>query len=433
MKPRAAPPEAASSAALAVAPPPAITWPTVEAAADAALEYGFPLTEVMRVCDLHPSVNQIYMNNRLATPQSRQVVRPNNDTVYGYACAYLGDSWVKITMPPAKGRYMSMQVFDAYTTTAAVRGPAEIPPEGAAYVLRLRGAAAADLPADAAVIDVETPFAFVLFRTLVNGPSDLADAVAAQTAIGLTANAGGQPDRSVKLDATTPAQEMFENIALRLAQNPPPAAEAALVASFARAGIMPSRTPSLAGRTPEQLAAWESAFTRGAEKLTRASQTLGAGGGSVRGTWSFPSPNIATPGTDYALRALTARSGLFALPPSESIYPSTTGDGNTPQVLHLPASWPPIDPRGFWSLTMYDAEGYFVDNAVDRYAISNRTPKVRFERDGSLKIYIQCRDPGGAKSANWLPAPCGRFSITMRLYLPTAAARDPGFTLPPLQ
>ena len=57
---------------------------------------------------------------------------------------------------------------------------------------------------------------------------------------------------------------------------------------------------------------------------------------------------------------------------------------------------------------------------------------IHVEKDGSLKLYLQCKDPGGAKSANWLPSPCGKFSATMRLYLPTAAALAPSFTLPPL-
>src|SRR6185369_17423414 len=98
----------------------------------------------------------------------------------------------------------------------------------------------------------------------------------------------------------------------------------------------------------------------------------------------------------------------------------------------LPRAWPPIDPGGFWSLTMYNADGFLVDNALHRYSISDRTPGIHREPDGSLKLYLQCTDPGGARSANWLPAPCGRFSATMRLYLPTAAALEPSFTLPPL-
>jgi len=223
---------------------------------------------------------------------------------------------------------------------------------------------------------------------------------------------------------------------LRLAQNPPPASEAGLIASFAAAGIRPSLTPDAAGATAEQRAAWDAAYTRGLAGLTASKPSLS----STRGSWTFLDPNLATPGTNYALRALTARVGLFALPPSESIYasvyasvyPSVTSDGNTAHVLELPRDWPPTDPRGFWSLTLYDERGSLFENASHRYSISNRTPGIHFEKDGSLKLYLQCKDPGGARTANWLPSPCGTFSATMRLYLPTAAALEPSFTLPPL-
>jgi hypothetical protein len=132
------------------------------------------------------------------------------------------------------------------------------------------------------------------------------------------------------------------------------------------------------------------------------------------------------------LRAEVARYGIFPLPPTESLYPRTSGDGNTPKVLTLPSDWPPTVKPGFWSLTMY-SDGYLVDNPINRYSIGDRTQGVKKEQDGSLKIYIQCSDPGGVLTANWLPAPCGPYSITMRLYLPNEAAQDDSFTLPPLQ
>jgi hypothetical protein len=401
----------------------------LQAAADAAFEYGYPLTEVMRVCDLHPAVNRLDLRRRLSTSASRNVIRPNNDTLYGGACAYLGAGSVEISMPPAHGRYMSVQVFDAYSNTVALFGPREVPAGGARYLLHLLGTSRAGLPDGAPVVEVGTPYAYVLFRTLVNGPSDLAAALAVHGGAGVRAVSADAPSRPPRRAAPTPAQEFFETLMLRLAQNPPPASEAALVASFATAGIHPSMDPSTAGAPPESLAAWESAYARGFEKLDREEMALR----SPRGTWTAPDPRLATPGSNYALRALTARFGLFALPPRESVYLSTGGDARVAHVLHLPAGWPPIDPRGFWSLTMYDEHGFLVENTIHRYALGDRTPGIRRRPDGSLSIYIQCDDPGGERTANWLPAPCGRFAVMMRLYLPTAAALAPSFTLPPLE
>jgi hypothetical protein len=178
----------------------------------------------------------------------------------------------------------------------------------------------------------------------------------------------------------------------------------------------------------EQKAAWELAYTNGFTKIEAEAMTVN----DMRGDWSFPNRNLTMPGTNYALRAVIARFGIFPLPPTESIYPRANADGNTPRVLHLPSDWAPIDSGGFWSLTMY-SNGYLFDNPINRYSIGDRTPGVQKESDGTLKIYVQCSDPGGALSANWLPAPCGPYSITMRLYLPNETAQAPSFMAPALE
>jgi hypothetical protein len=49
---------------------------------------------------------------------------------------------------------------------------------------------------------------------------------------------------------------------------------------------------------------------------------------------------------------------------------------------------------------------------------------VKYNKDGSLDIYVQKDSPGKVKEANWLPAADGEFSITMRNYWPKAEALD---------
>jgi hypothetical protein len=86
-------------------------------------------------------------------------------------------------------------------------------------------------------------------------------------------------------------------------------------------------------------------------------------------------------------------------------------------VLHFSKDeLPPVD--AFWSLTMYDAEGFQVANSINRFAIGDRDP-LSFNGDGSLDLYIQNDNPGSGKEANWLPAPkSGRLGLTLRLYAP---------------
>jgi hypothetical protein len=76
---------------------------------------------------------------------------------------------------------------------------------------------------------------------------------------------------------------------------------------------------------------------------------------------------------------------------------------------------PPAD--GFWSLTMYDAEYFFVDNKLNRYNVSSRS-KFKAHKDGSMDVYIQKDSPGKDKESNWLPAPAGKFILMLRLYWP---------------
>jgi hypothetical protein len=77
----------------------------------------------------------------------------------------------------------------------------------------------------------------------------------------------------------------------------------------------------------------------------------------------------------------------------------------------------------FWSVTMYDGEGFQVANALDRFAIGDRDA-LTYNADGSLDLYLQHGHPGAERESNWLPAPEGPLGVTMRLYAPRPEALD---------
>jgi hypothetical protein len=139
---------------------------------------------------------------------------------------------------------------------------------------------------------------------------------------------------------------------------------------------------------------------------------------------------MGTYGTSYLRRAMIALIGLGANLPEDAIYPGvsidSSGDplvGSNPYVLHFTQDeLPPAD--AFWSLTLYDENGFAVPNSINRYAISNHDPLHRND-DESLDICIQSNNPGGDREANWLPAPVPTekvpdppFNLVMRLYSP---------------
>jgi hypothetical protein len=106
--------------------------------------------------------------------------------------------------------------------------------------------------------------------------------------------------------------------------------------------------------------------------------------------------------------------------------------GENKYLLHFAkAELPPVG--AFWSLTMYDAEGFLVANPLNRFAVGDRDA-LKYNPDGSLDIYIQHENPGKDKEPNWLPAPkSGAISPTMRLYVPRATVTDGRWNPPPLK
>jgi len=117
------------------------------------------------------------------------------------------------------------------------------------------------------------------------------------------------------------------------------------------------------------------------------------------------------------------------------VYPILVADadgrplnGENRYRLHFEqAELPPVE--AFWSLTMYDSDGFQTANEIDRYAIGDRDD-LRFNGDGSLDLYLQHDRPAPELVPNWLPAPLGPLGVTMRLYGPRREVLD-GAWVPP--
>jgi len=143
-------------------------------------------------------------------------------------------------------------------------------------------------------------------------------------------------------------------------------------------------------------------------------------------------------GASYLQRANIARIGIGANLVEDAVYPlllhDSSGDepvGDHNYVLHFDADrLPPVD--AFWSVTMYDGEGFPVLNPLDRYALGDRDPLV-YSDDGSLDPNIGHESPGPDRESNWLPAPLGPLGVTMRLYAPRPEILDGRWDPPPLK
>lgn len=136
--------------------------------------------------------------------------------------------------------------------------------------------------------------------------------------------------------------------------------------------------------------------------------------------------------------AAFAKHGMMAHLAEEAVYfvamkdaQENVLDGANSYVIHFRREDVP-DVWAFWSLTMYHQElpHNLVSNPIDRYVISDRTPGLRVNNDGSFDVYIQHDSPGEEQRSNWLPAPEGKFMLTLRTYLPGAAILEGRYAPP---
>ena len=108
--------------------------------------------------------------------------------------------------------------------------------------------------------------------------------------------------------------------------------------------------------------------------------------------------------------------GLGANLPEDAIYPLNLADesgqpldGTSNYTIHFDkGATPPVN--AFWSITLYDPDGFQVANSLNRFAVSSWMP-FKTNADGSLDLYFQNESPGKDKEANWLPAPKGPFNL----------------------
>jgi hypothetical protein len=176
----------------------------------------------------------------------------------------------------------------------------------------------------------------------------------------------------------------------------------------------------------------EAADLPGSSRISVLQQALASGG------WLTLSPKIGAYGTDYLLRAQLAILGIGANTPAEAIYPTALADSSRQlftgasryRLVFERAQLPPA--RGFWSLTMYDSDGFLVPNSAHRYSLGPTHPPLVRRPDGSVVILIQ-RERPTESGVNWLPAPAGGFRLNLRLYWPQPSVLRGDWKPPPVE
>jgi len=395
--------------------------------------YGLPLIEMAsarnRALAAAPA-NTLLHQRELQTPATQTITAPNNDTLYSRAVLDLSRGPVALDLPAIGSRYQSVALMDMFTNNFAVLGSRTTGPQGGSFVI-----AGPTGAAPKGAIRSPGPWVFLLGRTVVNGPSDLDSAHRAQDGLKLAGPSGAAPTAVAPVARMAAWRDFFGSVGALLRETPPPATDRAFFYRAAALGLTPD------GFTPPDFTPAQEAQISAGVADAVASSVRPRSGTYQAGGWSYPRANLGDFGQDYEFRAQIALTGLGALPLAEAVYTRSIGEKGSEFFnggryrLHFDADkLPPVD--AFWSLTAYKAmaEGQFLfaPNAIDRYSIGDRTPGLRYGPDGSLDLWISRTDPGGPRTANWLPAPDGAFILSLRAYLPRPSLLTGEYRFPAL-
>jgi hypothetical protein len=376
------------------------------------------------------------------------VVRVNFDTLYSIAWLDLTREPMIVSAPNTDGRYYLLPMIDMWTdvfaspgwrTTGTEARNFLVTPPGWRPDLRDRFIDEFKLPRETRRIEAPTPFVWIIGRTKTDGPRDYAAVHKIQAGYKVTplsewsktakpAEAKVDPTVDMKTPPkaqvdSMPGDKFFAYAAELLKVNPPHITDEPMIAQLKKIGIEPGRSIDMTKLDPAIRNALAGAPAEGQKLMAWKLPTLAR----IVNGWSMNTDTMGVYGNYYLKRAIVAQNGLGANLPEDAIYPINLGDetgkpldGANRYTLHLDKrDMPPVD--AFWSVTLYDSEGFQVANSLNRFAVSNWMP-FKYNADGSLDLYFQNESPGADKEANWLPAPKGPFNLTMRMYAPKSEA-----------
>ncbi|BBO34610.1 DUF1254 domain-containing protein [Lacipirellula parvula] len=411
--------------------------------------YGYPLvtmemtrramTNVEKPAGTRAPMGQFVRMREYPTAQFRDVTAPNADTLYTTAWIDVSkEPWV-LSLPDAHDRYYLFPMLDAWTNVFQVPGKRTTGTGAQKYAITGPGWKG-KLPADVIEYKSPTSIVWLLGRIYCTGtPEDYAAVHKLQDEISIVPLSSygkaytppaGKVDPSVDMKTAVreqvnalSADDYFNLLAKLMKDNPPAAADAPMLAKMARLGIVPGQPFDSSKLGPVAKEAFSKVPKLANEKIMLwLKEGIVAGDMKLEHGWLFTT-KTGEYGVNYIQRALITAIGLGANRPQDAVYPTSEGPnvlksytGAKKYVMHFPkGQLPPA--QGFWSLTMYDKDYFFVENPINRQSISARQP-LKSNSDGSVDLYIQNESPGAELESNWLPAPKDKFILMLRLYWP---------------
>jgi hypothetical protein len=378
-------------------------------------------------------MGQLVRLREYPTAAFRDVTAPNADTLYTTAWVDVSrEPWI-LSIPDMNGRYFLFPMLSGWTDVFQVPGKRTTGTKAQAYAITGPGFAGT-LPKGVVEYKSPTAMVWILGRIYCTGtPEDYAAVHKLQDECKLVPLSAygkeytpppGKVDPAIDMRTAVrdqvnrmDAAEYFTLLAQLMERNPAYAADAAELKRYDRIGLVPGQDFDAA----KLKADFVKRIPQVAFDRIMLQFKVGKPIKNING-WVFDT-QTGIYGTDYLNRAFVTAIGLGANRVQDAVYPTSMKDadgheysGANRYVMHFPkGQLPPAD--GFWSVTMYNAQYFFVDNPINRYSISPRQD-LKANPDGSVDLYIQHESPGKDKESNWLPAPPDKFILMMRMYWP---------------
>ena len=375
-------------------------------------------------------------------------MRPNFDTLYSIAWLDLTKEALVVSAPDTDGRFYLLPMLDMWSDVFASPGWRTTGTQAGNFLVTPPGWSGT-VPEGFTRLAAPTPYVWVIGRTKTDGAADYPVVHKIQAGYKVTplSRWGKTPEPvTVKIDPnvdmktppktqvdTMPADKYFTYAAELLKLHPPHSTDQPIIAQMKRIGIEPGKSFDFAKLDPAIKKALESVPEEAQRLMTWKVATLAR----VVNGWSMNTDTMGVYGNYYLKRAMVAQLGLGANLPEDAIYPlnlfDDTGkplDGANKYTLHFDkGATPPVN--AFWSITLYDSEGFQVANVLNRFAVSSYMP-FKNNADGSLDLYFQNESPGkGQGSPTGCPLRRGH-STCMRLYGPKTEALTGKWNPPPI-
>ena len=380
--------------------------------------------------------NVCVADTQLKDHTTREIARPNNDSLYITCLVDVRKDPVILEMPAFDSKYVSLMntAYDHYVTIpmATSLGDFGKPEKMLIYSARSEGyRKGTKVKGVDRYFEATGDFVSVIFRAMPHASEPerfkrIVKQMQAVKLVTLSEYNGGKP-RPVKA-IQSPAvgktdADIFGNNLLPVMQyvfnhttfDPKDKLDRAVLAAYRPLGVVPGRKFDAT-----KVAAIDGAKVRKAAERIFAEEM-------AKTRQLAADPGLFLPKGKIGLDLLLFQSvfGPIGQPASQALYPAIeTADGKPMNAMHdyvirmAAKDMPPA--KVFWSVTLYDLKnGFFIPNERKKYSVGENAG-MKLNKDGGIEIYIAASKPQGVPEENWLPIERKDEDIdaVLRVYIP---------------